>query len=66
MENRCSKLAMVLMMVALLLALAIGPVAPGVDAQAVEAPLGPVESWAALPGPSFAPVVGGGGGTGGV
>jgi hypothetical protein len=56
MENKRSKLALMLMTLALLLALAVGPVAPS----------GAVEVGDGLHGLLASPHAGGGGGTGGV
>ena len=63
MENKRSKLSLVLMTLVLLLVLAVGPVVPGVVYRIAEPRVGAVEVWAGLYIESDCP--GGGGGSGG-
>jgi hypothetical protein len=63
MENKHSKLGLVLMTLTLLLVMALGPMAPGLAARVAEPQVGEVEVWDGLHG-LLAPVVGGGSGGG--
>jgi hypothetical protein len=60
MENKRSKLALVLMTVVLLLVLAVGSVVPGVAGQVVEPQAGAVEVFDGLHGLLAEPMHGGG------
>jgi hypothetical protein len=65
MEMKSSKLVLSLMMLALLLVLAVGPMVPGLAVQMAESRAGAVGAGGGLNGLLACPYSGGGGGTGG-